>query len=84
MMARSGLSVTAPLKRSIHRLGALLITVSGITPAASVFVMGQDVVHEAGTGALWSFLAAGLLGLATAYVYAELSSAFPLTGGNIP
>jgi amino acid transporter len=70
------------LKRSIHRLGALLITVSGITPAASVFIMGQDVIHQAGTGALWSFLAAGLLGLATAYVYAELSSAFPLTGGE--
>jgi len=70
------------LKRSIHRLGALLITVSGITPAASVFIMGQDVIHQAGTSAVWSFLAAGLLGLATAYVYAELSSAFPLTGGE--
>jgi amino acid transporter len=76
------LAATAPLKRSIHRLGALLITVSGITPAASIFIMGQDVIHQAGTGALWSFLAAGLLGLATAYVYAELSSALPLTGGE--
>jgi amino acid transporter len=74
--------VTAPLKRSLHRLGTLLITVSGVTPAASVFIMGQDVIHQAGTGALWCFLAAGLLGLATAYVYAELSSAFPLTGGE--
>jgi amino acid transporter len=60
----------------------LLITVSGVTPAASIFVMGQDVIRQAGTGALLCFLAAALVGLATAYVYAELSSAFPLTGGE--
>jgi amino acid transporter len=79
-MGRQG---SAPLlTRSLHRVGTLLITISAITPAASIFVMGQDVVHHAGTGALWCFLAAGLLALATAYVYAELSSAFPLTGGE--
>jgi len=70
------------LSRSIHRFGALLITISAITPAASIFIMGQDVVHHAGTGALWCFLAAGALAVTTAYVYAELSSAFPLTGGE--
>jgi amino acid transporter len=70
------------LGRSMRRLGALLITLSGITPAASVFVMGQDVIHQAGTGAMLCFLAAALLGLSTAYVYAELASAFPLTGGE--
>lgn len=74
--------MTAPLKQSLNRLGTLLITLSGVTPAASVFIMGQSVIHQAGTGALWCFLAAGLLGLTTAYVYAELSSAFPLTGGE--
>jgi amino acid transporter len=74
--------MTAPLKQSMHRLGCLLITVSGIFPAASIFVMGQEVIHQAGTGALICLLAAGALSLATAYVYAELSSAFPLTGGE--
>jgi amino acid transporter len=74
--------VAAPLKRSLGRLGALLITLSGVTPAASVFIMGQDVIRQAGTGAVLCFIAAALLGLATAYVYAELSSAFPLTGGE--
>jgi amino acid transporter len=68
--------------RSMRRIGALLITISGITPAASVFVMGQDIVHTAGSGAVICFIAAALLGLATAYVYAELGSAFPLTGGE--
>jgi amino acid transporter len=70
------------MKQSLQRLGVLLITLSNVTPAASVFIMGQDVIRQAGTGALLCFLAAALLGLATAYVYAELSSAFPLTGGE--
>jgi amino acid transporter len=70
------------LGRSMRHIGALLITLSGITPAASVFVMGQDVIHQAGTGAVLAFIAAALLGLSTAYVYAELASAFPVTGGE--
>ena len=72
----------APLGRSMRRAGNLLITVSAITPAASVFIMGQEVIHQAGTGAALCFAAAALLGVATAFVYAELSSAFPLTGGE--
>lgn len=72
----------APLTRSMRRAGNLLITISAITPAASVFIMGQQVVQQAGSGAILCFLAAGLLALTTAFVYAELSSAFPLTGGE--
>ncbi len=72
----------ATFQRSLRRLGTLLITLSGITPAASVFIMGSDVIREAGTGAVICFAVAAALGLTTAYVYAELSSAFPLTGGE--
>jgi len=75
-------SAITPLTRSMRRPGNLLITISAITPAASVFIMGQDVIHQAGTGAVLCFAAAALLGLTTAFVYAELSSAFPLTGGE--
>jgi amino acid transporter len=71
-----------PLGRSMRRAGNLLITISAITPAASVFIIGQDVIHQAGTGAILCFVAAAVLGVATAFVYAELSSAFPLTGGE--
>jgi len=66
----------------MRRAGNLLITISAITPAASVFIMGQQVVQQAGTGAILCFIGAGLLALATAYVYAELSSAIPLTGAE--
>lgn len=75
-------AAATPLTRSMRRAGNLLITISAITPAASVFIMGQDVIHQAGTGAVICFAAAALLGLTTAFVYAELSSAFPLTGGE--
>jgi amino acid transporter len=76
------LAAAGGFSRSLGRLAALLITVSGVTPAASVFIMGQDVIRQAGTGAVICFAAAAVLGLTTAYVYAELSSAFPLTGGE--
>ncbi|HWF77325.1 MAG TPA: amino acid permease, partial [Caulobacteraceae bacterium] len=71
-----------PLGRSMRHVGNLLITISAITPAASVFVIGQQVIQQAGTGAIVCFLAAGLLALMTAFVYAELSSAFPITGAE--
>ena len=66
----------------MRHVGNLLITISAITPAASVFVIGQQVIQQAGTGAIVCFLAAGLLALMTAFVYAELSSAFPITGAE--
>jgi len=80
-LAATGHAAT-PLGRSMRRAGNLLITISAITPAASVFIMGQQVVQQAGTGAILCFIGAGLLALATAYVYAELSSAIPLTGAE--
>ncbi len=70
------------LKRSLNSIEALLLTLSAITPAASVFIIAPGVVQQAGTGACLSFLGAGLVGVFMALVYAELSSAFPLTGGE--
>jgi amino acid transporter len=40
------------------------------------------VIGQAGSGALWSFIAAAVVGVFMAFVYAELSSAFPFTGGE--
>jgi len=63
-------------------IGCLLITLSSVTPASSIFVIVPGVVAQAGTGALLSFIGAGFVSLLIAYVYAELASAFPLTGGE--
>jgi amino acid transporter len=71
-----------PLSRCLGVLGILFLTLSATTPASSVFVIIPGMLQTAGTGALWAFLLAGLVCLATAYVYAELSSAFPIAGGE--
>jgi amino acid transporter len=72
----------ARLARGMGTIGALLITLSGLSPSIGVFVVGSDVIHAAGTAAIACFVAAGLLGVAIANVYAELASAYPETGGE--
>lgn len=78
----SGKSAPRGLKRSMRVVGALLLTLSAITPASSVFVIVPGVVTQAGTGALLSMIFAAVIAVAIAYVYAELSSAFPVAGGE--
>jgi amino acid transporter len=72
----------APLPRCLGVLGLLFLTLSATTPASSVFVIVPGMLQVAGTGTLWAFIVAGLVCVATAYVYAELSSAFPVAGGE--
>jgi amino acid transporter len=63
-------------------MGVLFLTLSAATPASSIFVIVPDVVSQAGTGALISMLLAAAIALCVGQVYAELSSAFPLAGGE--
>jgi amino acid transporter len=74
--------VEAGLKPSMHGFGALLITLSCLSPSIGVFLVGSDIIHQAGTSAFLCFVAAALLGVAMATVYGELSSAFPGAGGE--
>ncbi len=70
------------LNRALGLMGALFIVLSAITPASSVFIIVPGVIGLSGTGALWSFIIAAVIGLVMAFVYAELSSAFPTAGGE--
>jgi amino acid transporter len=70
------------LKRSMRVMGALLLTLSAVTPASSVFVIVPGVISQAGTGAFLSMAIAAVLAVPIAFVYAELSSAFPIAGGE--
>jgi len=63
-------------------MGALFLTLSAETPASSVFVIVPGVVEVAGSGALVSMAAAGLVALCMALTYAELGSTFPSAGGE--
>jgi len=62
--------------------GTLLLTLSSVTPASSVFVFVPTVIQEAGSGAFLSMIVAGMLSFPIAFVYAELASAFPIAGGE--
>jgi amino acid transporter len=71
-----------PFVRSLGLVGVLFLTLSVTTPASSVFVFMPDMIAIAGTGAIWAFVIAALVCVATAFIYAELSSAWPVAGGE--
>jgi len=70
------------LQRSMAVLGTLLITLSSVTPASSVFIIVPGIIASAGSGAFLAMVAGAVVGVCMALVYAELSSAYPLSGGE--
>ncbi|WP_255325664.1 MULTISPECIES: APC family permease [Sphingobium] len=70
------------LARSLGVAGVLFLTLSATTPASSVFVIIPGMLQEAGTGAIWAMILASLICVTTAFIYAELSSAWPVAGGE--
>lgn len=74
--------VPRPLRRCLGVAGVFFLTLSVATPASSVFVIVPGMFQVAGTGALWALLLAGVVCVATAFIYAELSSAWPAAGGE--
>jgi amino acid transporter len=74
---------TAPaLQRVLGAVGVTMLTLSVLSPGASVLVAGADILHQAGTGAALAFLLGGLLTLVFTFAQAELGSSFPLAGGD--
>ena len=71
-----------PLVRSLGVAGVLFLTLSVTTPASSLFVIVPGMLQVAGTGAIWATLLATVVCVATAFIYAELSSAWPVAGGE--
>jgi len=70
------------LSRVLKPFSVLLITLSLITPACSFFILTPGVIAISGTGALLSFILASIVAVLLAVVWAELSSAFPISGGD--
>ena len=70
------------LARSLGVAGVLFLTLSATTPASSIFVIIPGMLQAAGTGAIWAMILASLICVATAFIYAELSSAWPVAGGE--
>ncbi len=82
MMPERSPPAVQPLKRSLGVAGVLFLTLSVTTPASSLFVIVPGMLQVAGTGAVWATLLAALVCLMTALIYAELSSAWPVAGGE--
>lgn len=70
------------LSRSLSLRGNVLITLSSVTPASSVFIIIPSVLAAVAGASFVAFLVAAVVGVFMAYCYAELSSAFPIAGGE--
>jgi amino acid transporter len=72
------------LKRVLSPLGVMLLAFSALSPAFSVYIGGDAVLHLAGTGAAVAFLAGGIAAAVLGLLYAEVGAAFPGAGGVYP
>jgi amino acid transporter len=70
------------LHRELSILGNVVIVLSGITPASSVFIIVPFIILTAGTGAFLALVFAAVIGVLMAFCWAELTTAFPITGGD--
>ena len=72
------------LRRSLGVSQVVVLTLSGLSPAASVYITGSAVLHMAGTGAAAALLLGGGVVVLASLLYAELGAAFPRAGGVYP
>lgn len=70
------------LSRSLTFRGTVLITLSAVTPASSVFIIVPAVILAVGGASVVAFVVAALVGVLMAFCYGELASAFPIAGGE--
>jgi amino acid transporter len=75
------LGYTPRLERGLTTTGSVILTLSDITPAGSLLVVGIAVVALAGTGSVIAYLAGAGLAVMVALCMAELGSVFPIAGG---
>ena len=70
------------LSRSLRVLGNVMITLSSITPASSVFIIVPAILIGVGTGSFLALLLAAVVGVFMAFCWAELCAAYPIAGGD--
>ena len=59
------------LRRSLSVIGTVALTVSDITPTASLLVIGPAVIATAGSGSLWAYLIGGVIAVFVALCMGE-------------
>jgi amino acid transporter len=66
--------------RSLSGLGAIILTLSVLSPGVSIFVSGASILQQAGTGAVLAFLIGSLVCYCQTAMSAELGAAYPTAG----
>lgn len=77
----TALGYTGSFHRRLSLRGNIALTLSDITPAGSLLVVGIAVVSVAGTGSVIAYLIGAALAVMVALCMAELGSIFPISGG---
>ncbi|WP_228372724.1 APC family permease [Demequina maris] len=70
------------LSRSLTIKENILITLSSVTPASSVFIIVPALIMGLAGASVASMLIGAVIALFVGWCYAELSSRFPITGGE--
>lgn len=70
------------LHREVGVWGNIAITLSGVTPASTVFIIIPLIIITAGTGAFLALLFAAIIGVFMAFCWAELGAKWPIAGGD--
>jgi amino acid transporter len=66
--------------RSLSGFAVIILTLSVLSPGASIFVSGGPIVQTAGSGAVFAFLLGGLVNYCQTSLSAELGVAYPTAG----
>lgn len=70
------------LARHIGLWSAVIITVAGISPIASVYIIAPVVFSQQGSGVFLAMIGGAVICFGMAMCYAELGSIFPVAGGQ--
>jgi amino acid transporter len=72
------------LHRSLTSMEVVFLAFSALSPALSVFIYGDGILHMAGSGTAAAVLIGGVAIVIASLLYAELGAAFPQAGGLYP
>jgi amino acid transporter len=72
----------ARLARVLGVFGGVMLTLSCITPASSLFILVPPMLADLGTGAPLTLVAAALVSVGVGLCYAELGTLMPSSGGE--
>ncbi|EQD83795.1 amino acid/polyamine/organocation transporter (APC superfamily) [Saccharopolyspora erythraea NRRL 2338] len=73
---------TENLPRVLTVFGGVLLTLSCVTPASSLFIVVPPLVQTQGTGVVLTLVLGALVSLGVACCYSELGTRFPHAGGE--